>query len=382
MIVILLIAAIFGFFLSITLFLKKTTNTTASRILGGFYFLLSVYVLQAYIIDGGYLEHFTWFFLWPLLLYNLLFVPVYYYFKVILIDKLEWHQEEIFLFIPFFLGLIDVGYIYLQPEGFYNNIISQAISTPEHRLEAEYWLLSLDQHVFMRHLWQLGILVALIPQIISFINNGSNDKLKGILNKWLIIFWGILLLIAILASLYSIEKIFESNLFYNLIIIEENQGIITLLLYFSLFLIGIIPIYFSSILQGYPQSVKPSMNIISENLQFGLNKEAVKAKLESLKENKWYLNESFTLTVCARELDMPSHHISYFLEQQYGLSFADYKSTLKIEYVKRLIREGFLENNTIDSLAEECGYANATSFSKIFKSYVGLRPKEYAVSLK
>ena len=382
MIIILLIAAIFGFVLSTTLFLKKSTNTTATRILGSFYFLLSVYSLQAFIIDGGYLEHFTWFFLWPLLPYNLLFVPIYYYFKVILTDQLEWQLEEIVLFIPFFLGLVDVGYVYLQPESFYNDIISQAISSPSNRLEAEYWLLSLDQHLLMRHLWQFGVLVALLPQIISFVNMEGNDKLKSVLNKWLLTFWGILILMAILASIYAIEKIFESNLFQSFVIIGKNGGIVTLFLYIALFLIGIIPIYFPSILQGYPQSVKPSMNTITENLKFGLNKQEVGAKLESLKRNKAYLNQKFNLKACARELDMPSHHISYFLEQQYGLSFEEYKSKLLIEHVKELIKEGYLENNTIDSLAEECGYTNGSSFNKIFKSHVGVRPGEYAISLK
>lgn len=382
MILILLIAAIFGFVLSTTLFLKKSTNTTATRILGSFYFLLSVYALQAYIIDGGYLEHFTWFFLWPLLPYNLLFVPIYYYFKVILTDQLEWQQEEIFLFIPFFLGLIDVGYVYLQPDSFYNNIISQAISSPQYRLEAEYWLLSLDQHLLLRHIWQLGVLVAIMPQILSFIKKEGNDKLKSVLNKWLLIFWGILMLMAVLASIYAIEKIFESNLFQSFVIIGKNGGIVTLFLYIALFLIGIIPIYFPSILQGYPQSVKSSRSTISENLKFGLNKQEVDAKLEGLKENKVYLNPNFNLTACARELDMPSHHISYFLEQQYGLSFEEYKSTLLIEHVKKLIKEGYLESNTIDALAEECGYPSGTSFNKNFKSHVGVRPVEYAFSLK
>ncbi len=382
MIIILLIAAIFGFALSTLLFFKKSTNTLATRILGSFYFLLSVYALQAYIIDGGFLEHFTWFFLWPLLPYNLLFVPIYYYFKVILTDQLKWHQEEFFLFIPFFLGLIDVGYVYLQPDSIYNNIISQAISSPEYRLEAEYWLLSLDQHLLMRHLWQFGVLVIILPQILSFITKEGNDKLKSILNKWLLIFWGILMLMAILASIYAIEKIFESKLFYSLVIIGKNGGIVTLFLYIVLFLIGIIPIYFPSILQGYPQSVKPALNTITENLKFGLNKQEVSAKLESLKENKLYLNQNFNLTACARKLDMPSHHISYFLEQQYGLSFADYKSSLWIEHAKKLIKEGFLENNSIEDLAEECGYASGTSFNKAFKSLVGVRPREYAISSK
>ncbi|HKL36428.1 MAG TPA: hypothetical protein VJ899_09080, partial [Salegentibacter sp.] len=97
MIIILLVAAIFGFVLSTTLFFKKSTKTVATRILGSFYFLLSVYALQAYIIDGGFLQHFRWFFLWPLLPYHLIFIPIYYYFKVIIKDEFKWHKAELIL---------------------------------------------------------------------------------------------------------------------------------------------------------------------------------------------------------------------------------------------------------------------------------------------
>lgn len=381
MIIILLIAAVFGFILSTTLFFKKSTNTVATRILGSFYLILSVYALQAYIVDGGYLEHFTWFFLWPLLPYHLIFIPIYYYFKVILNDQLKLNKAEVILFIPFLLGLIDVIYVYSQPESFYNNIINEAIMSPENRLGAEYWLLNLDQHLLMRHIWQMGVLLILIPSIRTFVKKGKNDELKSILNKWLIIFWGILMLMAILAITYALEKMLEETLFHSLIFLGKDGGIITFFLYIALFFIGIIPIYFPSILYGYPQQVKPFPDILikeqPENLKFGLDEQRVNLKLEGLKKSKSYLNQNFSLTECARELEMPSHHISYFLKQQYEMSFAAYKNSLRMEHAKKLIEDGYLENNTIEALANECGFTSRTSFSKTFKSFVEVSPSEY-----
>ncbi|UZH56055.1 helix-turn-helix transcriptional regulator [Salinimicrobium tongyeongense] len=387
MIVILLIAAIFGFVLSTTLFFKRSTNTLATRILGSFYFLLSLYALQAYIIDGGYLEHFTWFFLWPLLLYHLIFIPIYYYFQVVLTDKLNWKNTDLLLFIPFFLGVIDVSYVYLQPADLYNDIIAHTISSPTTRLEVEYWLLTLDQHLLIRHVWQLGVLIILLPQIIRFIRKGNRDKLKSILNNWLIIFWGILMVMAILAILYALEKMLVNTEFRSWLVIGESGGIITFTLYTALFLIGVIPLYFPSILHGYPQSAVSSSNPVKQEkqqddeLKFGLDEKEVKLKLETLKERKLYLNQSFNLTECARELQMPSHHISYFLKQQYGLSFASYKNSLRMEHAKQLIAGGYLENNTIEALASECGFTSRTSFSKTFKTFVEISPSEYAGTL-
>ncbi|WP_081209349.1 helix-turn-helix transcriptional regulator [Salegentibacter sediminis] len=385
MIIILLIAGIFGFVLSTTLFFKKSTNTLATRILGSFYLILSVYALQAYIIDGGYLEHFTWFFLWPLLLYHLIFIPIYYYFKVLLTDQFTWDKAELILLVPFLLGLIDVGYVYLQPESFYKNILTEAISTPETRLNVQYWLLSLDQHLLMRHLWQLGVLIVLFPEIKFFIKNGEDEELKNILDRWVLVFWGILMVMAGLAIIYALEKMMLVEIFDSLIIIGKNGGIITFLLYIALFLIGIIPIYFPSILYGYPQKPRPDSGFIlhegTEDLKFGLEKEEVLAKLKGLKENNCHLDKNFNLTECAKKVDMPSHHISYFLKQYFGLSFAAYKNILRTEHAKQLIEEGYLENNTIDALAEECGYASRTSFSKTFKSLINISPSEYASTL-
>lgn len=385
MILILLIAAIFGLVLSTTLFFKKSTNTFATRILGSFYFILSIYALQAYIIDGGYLQHFKWFFLWPLLPYHLIFIPIYYYFKVILTDQFKLDKTELFLLVPFFIGLIDVTYVYLQPEAFYNKLLAEAISTPETRLNVQYWLLSLDQHLLMRHLWQFGVLVVLFPEIKFFIKNAEEEELKKILDKWLLIFWGILMFMAVLAIIYALEKMNLIAIFDSLIIIGKNGGFITFFLYIALFLIGIIPIYFPSILYGYPQKPGKTTSFISmeqpEDLKFGLEKNKVLAKLEQLKENKCHLEKNFNLTECAKKLEMPSHHISYFLKQHFGLSFAAYKNLLRTEHAKQLIEEGYLENNTIDALAEECGYASRTSFSKTFKSLANISPSEYASTL-
>ncbi|SKB77199.1 Helix-turn-helix domain-containing protein [Salegentibacter holothuriorum] len=386
MIIILLLAAIFGFILSSTLFFKKSTSTFANRILGSFYFLLSVYALQAYIIDGGFLEHFKWFFLWPLLPYHLLFIPIYYYYKIILTNQFKWYKAELILLIPFVLGVIDVGYVYFQPESYYNDIISQTISNPKKRLGVHYWLLDLDQHLIVRNAWQLGVLLFLSPKIWLFIKKGDNDEMKNIFNKWLIVLWSILTIMALLTIVYALEKMELLSIFGSLIFISENSGIITFLLYIALFLTGVIPIYFPDILHRYPQQIKSSSTIQPEvqhdNLKFGLNEQEVLLKLESLKRSKLYLKQNFNLTECANQLQMPSHHITYFLKRQYELSFAAYKNSLRMEHAKKLIEDGYLEQNTIEALASECGFANRTSFSKAFKVQENVSPSQYGLILR
>jgi len=376
----------FGFVLSSILFFKKSTNTKATYILGSFYFILSVYAFQGYIIDGGYLKSWTWFFLWPLLPYHLIFIPIYYYFKVILTDRLTWHNAEILLFIPFILGVIDVTYVYLQPETVFNTIIENAMVSPEKRLKANYLLLTLSQHMLLRHLWQLGVLIVIIPQLRDFLQKAEHDELKAILNKWLLLFWWVTMAMAIFAIVYVCERMLVSTGYHTLIITGIKGSIVTLIFYVAVFLTGVIPLYFPSILHGYPQQVRPISKISIEepdtDLKFGLDEETVNSKLEGLKACKSYLNTHFGLTECALELDMPAHHISYYLKNQFGLSFAAYRNSLRMDYAKKLIEEGYLENNTIEALAGECGFASRTSFSKVFKNATDVNPSAYALANK
>lgn len=382
MILILLIASIFGFVLSTILFLKKTTNTKATLLLGSFYIILSIYAFHAYLLDGGYLDQFTWFFLWPLMLFHLIFIPIYYYFQVILTDTLTWHNAQLLLFVPFILGVIDVVVVYALPSHVLAGILQEAILTPENRLNAQYWLLSLNEHLLIRHIWQLGVLIFLLPKILRFIKKRKDDTLKQVLDKWLLVFWIGLVFMAILAILYALEKMIADTGFHSWIVIGQHGGIITLCLYIVLFLIGVIPLYFPSILNGYPQP-RISISEVSDdnqegkNLKFGLDEDEVITKLSHLLVSKSYLNQDFTLTECSRELDMPSHHISYFLKKHYEMSFVAYKNELRMEYAKQLIQEGYLKQNTIEALAHECGFASRTSFSKSFKKHIHVTPSQY-----
>lgn len=131
MILSLLIVAIFGIVLTTIFFFKRTKNPYSIRILRIFYFILSLYSLHIFINESGYLEHFTWFYLWLLILYNLLFIPIYYYFKVVIDDKLKFKLPELLLLIPFILGIIDVLYVYFQPSSVYNALIFEAMNFPE-----------------------------------------------------------------------------------------------------------------------------------------------------------------------------------------------------------------------------------------------------------
>ncbi len=384
---ILLITGIFGFILTSIFFLKKSTNPKATGFLGGFYLLLSFYTVQAYIIDGGNLALAPWFFLWPLMLYNVIAIPVYFYFITIIEDEFKWKNSYLLLFIPFILSVIDVSYVYLQPDALYDSMLHEAITDPKNRLHVSYWLLNLDQHMLMRHVWQFSTLVLVWPKLRNFIREDNKEDQKVILNKWLMVFWVFLMLFSILAMLYALENMMRSSVLELLFHYKNSKALIPLILYLIIFSIGVIPIYFPSILHGYPRIKKQPVKIEkainpSSEQKFGLEETKIKSKLENLQQERRYLEKDFNVTKCARELEIPAHHLSYFIKKYYGISFTAYKNKLRMEHAKKLIEIGFLETNTIEALAWECGFSSRSSFSKAFKSEMDLSPSEYALKFE
>ena len=152
--------------------------------------------------------------------------------------------------------------------------------------------------------------------------------------------------------------------------------------YVVLFAIGIMPIYFPSILYGYPRS-KKNRTVLStapkqEELKFGLDVDVLLSQLNGIKESGAFYEQDFDLTSCAKALEIPTHHLSYFLNQQLGLSFSAYRNNVRIEKGKKLIILGYLERNTMEALAQQCGFANRSSFSKTFKKVTTMNVTEFS----
>lgn len=67
-------------------------------------------------------------------------------------------------------------------------------------------------------------------------------------------------------------------------------------------------------------------------------------------------------------------YLSTLFFQKTNQHFSDYLNQIRIEQSKRLLQT---ENLTIQQIGEKTGFINQGYFSKIFKRYVGISPKEY-----
>ena len=380
--VVFLLVAIFGFILTALLLLKKNVNKLPQRFLALFYFIYSVYSFQTYIITKGLLEHFKWFYFWPLLLYSIITVPVYFYFKTIMKDTFRWKWQYIFLFIPFILSLIDVAIVFSKPADYYNQIVVNAITFPTDRFSAQYGLLSLNEHYSLRHLWQLLYLLSLVPLLKRFLAINPNDKLKIILNRWLLLFYTALTLMAFITLFFGVERLIGIN---TLNVSNTSLYTLHLVLLLVLLIISIAPLYFPSILYGFPKnrllvSSSISKSTSSEEQIYGLDNKELNKSLLAIEQKDEFLKQGFNLKACAQLLHVPPYHAAYFFYQTKGISFTAYRNKIRVEKARQLIDSGFLESNDLNVLISSCGFNSKSDFEKTFEKLSNSGVVEYITS--
>ena len=91
-----------------------------------------------------------------------------------------------------------------------------------------------------------------------------------------------------------------------------------------------------------------------------------------------YINENIekklTLKDVSSNLFTSKSNLSSQFTQLLNISFKTYVDTLKIANSFELLLK---TNDTISLISEKVGFSNASSYSKTFKSYMGMTPNEY-----
>lgn len=104
---------------------------------------------------------------------------------------------------------------------------------------------------------------------------------------------------------------------------------------------------------------------------------------ELLKRTIAYMEERLTANLTLEELCARFHvgqsRLSALFKERLGMSVMKTYKNLKIERVKLMIRE---ERRNFTEIAEQLGYNSIHTFSRHFKSAVGMTPTEYAKTVK
>ena len=79
----------------------------------------------------------------------------------------------------------------------------------------------------------------------------------------------------------------------------------------------------------------------------------------------------------AHQLGMPSSHLVYLMKYHCCLTFTELKHLVQIRDALRYIENGYLNSNTLESLALDVGYKSYNPFFSSFKNLLKVSPNEY-----
>jgi AraC-like DNA-binding protein len=103
---------------------------------------------------------------------------------------------------------------------------------------------------------------------------------------------------------------------------------------------------------------------------------AYRAKLEAwIEQKKPYLNPDFQLSDLRQVLPMNRTYLSQLINTEYGCSFYQWISGLRIDEAKRLMTEQ--PEMKFKDISERCGFASPVTFSRTFLRETGMTPKAW-----
>ena len=90
-----------------------------------------------------------------------------------------------------------------------------------------------------------------------------------------------------------------------------------------------------------------------------------------------FSNPNLTVDDIATSIQIPSSHISFVFKYHCKETFSDYKKIVRVHDAIKLIENGYLKTNTVESLAGKVGFITYNTFHVAFKNITGMTTNEY-----
>ena len=90
-----------------------------------------------------------------------------------------------------------------------------------------------------------------------------------------------------------------------------------------------------------------------------------------------YKNSTLTVSEIAHHLGTHSKAVSTIINSQFNMNFNDWVNKHRVMAVLRMFDQGFHEEQTILSIALECGFNSKSTFNRAFKKHTGTTPIQY-----
>ena len=87
-----------------------------------------------------------------------------------------------------------------------------------------------------------------------------------------------------------------------------------------------------------------------------------------------YRDKDLSLKKTAHIFSYTEKHLSFLFQKNMSINFRKYLNSLRMQYAIEIMRN---TNLSVKEIALECGFSDATYFSKVFKKSQGVSPQKY-----
>jgi AraC-like DNA-binding protein len=107
-------------------------------------------------------------------------------------------------------------------------------------------------------------------------------------------------------------------------------------------------------------------------------KENLELLITSTMENeKLYLNDSFTIEILSKHLDVSRTYISQVINEKFNMNFNKFINEFRVKEARRMLSGEESKKLTIETIASSVGFGCKSSFNTAFKKYTGVTPSFY-----
>jgi len=361
--------AFIGFYFAFTINFKKRVDKTAIRLVSGFIFIHSIFILEFIFFISNYRYKFPHILLISSLGAMLYGPLLYFYFKRIT-QNYRFRLADLLHLLPTAIMLVVLMPVFILPAAEKTKI---ALGTSD--------LYSMDMFFYTIFIPKLASLIAYGILITKF--NFSKKlrltfKNSDFLTKWK-------------KNVYGLHVIFVlSYLVYGITVSGIFIPATEWFYYSQVMAMSLMVIYMAHMSYVQPEVFKGNIKLLNPINIFKYKKsgltpsysiELKKDLLRLLDEDKIYKENNLNLDVLSEKLGTTRHNTSQIINEHFKMNFAELMNKYRIDEAVEIFNNDEFHNLNIIQVAYEVGFNNKVTFNKSFKKYLLQTPSQYITSL-
>ncbi len=316
---------------------------------------------------------------------------LYFYFRSTLLDNSKIYPIDYLHYLPFFIALINVFPSFLRPWSEALELANAILADPNYLKNLNLgWLYPSNFNMIGRPIVMLVYIIIIIKMYREHSNelyrNALPDSHRILMKKWLI-------LLLTVVTFAALSYLAGALVFMNTPNVPKQTVMhspLTLIVMIAFLMIPLLIVIFPQVLYGIP-IVKKKRKSFDHFLNAAeiykyvhksddpLKEDAIRI-LDSIHDEKWYLDPEFNVDMLASKLDLPKHHIYYCFNYIIKSKFTSLRSQLRIEYAKSLLKND--KEMDLDLVAQQSGYSSVQSLNRAFVEEEGINVYDYVTKIK